>query len=159
MLWLHCRRAFQDQTWRTVGRCLSIILNNRVHRILLKILDPMSIGVNPRHFFGSEKSPILGTGNTWPSCHSVKSVSLRQYALKKLWSISRFWFERALKASAGTSLIPGNFPFANFLTANLTSSHSINWLIPSTVSRGGMWSKDSHVMGQGERNMSVNSDE
>ena len=106
--------------------CLSIILNNRVHRMLLMILDPMSMRVNPRHLFGSEKSPLLGTGTTWPSCHSVKSVSPHQYAFKKVCSISRFWFERALKASVGTSFSLGDFQFANFLTANLTSSHLID---------------------------------
>ena len=77
----------------------------------------------------------------------MKSVSPCQYALKKVCSISRFWFERDLEASGDTSFSPGDFPFANFLTANLTSSHMINSLIPSTVSRVGMLSRASHVMG------------
>ena len=110
--------------------------------------------VTPCHLFGSETSPLLGTGNTWPSCHSVSSVSPRQYALKKVCSISRFWFERALKASGGTSFSPGDFPFASFLTANLTSSVLIDSFIPSTVSRVGILSRAYHVMGRSRVYMS-----
>ena len=78
----------------------------------------------------------------------MKSVYPCQYALKKVCSISRFWFERALKASGGTSFSPGNFPFANFLTENLTSSHLIDSFIPSTVSRVVISSRAFHVMGR-----------
>ena len=58
--------------------CFLIILNNLVHRILMNIFDPISISVSPLHLLGSPRSLILGTGTSWPSWHSVKSVSLFQ---------------------------------------------------------------------------------
>ena len=99
--------------------------NNRVHMMLLKIFDPRSINVTPRHLLGSLRLPLFSTGITWTSCHSAKSTSLSQNEFRNAKSVLKFPSMSALNASGGTSFNPGDFPFANFSIALLNSSHEM----------------------------------
>ena len=92
-------------------------VKNLTHRILLNNLDPRSTRFTPFHLLWSPRSPLLGTGATWPSCRSEKSFSPSQYAMKYAWSAFRLSQMKALKASGGISLIPRDFPLASLLTA------------------------------------------
>ena len=53
--------------------CNLIIFNNLLHIILLNTLAPISMRFTPLHLFGSDRSPLLGTGTTLSLCHSMKS--------------------------------------------------------------------------------------
>ena len=114
--------------------CSLVMRNMRAHRMLLNILDSMSIRVTPCHLFGSLRSPILGTGTTWPSYHLSKVHFPAPIRVRELSNTLRFWLESSLKASWGTLFRPGDFSFANFLTDCLTSIHLTWSLIPETVS-------------------------
>ena len=115
--------------------------NNRVHRIELNIFEPVSISVTPRHLLGSLRSPLFGTGITCPSCHSSNSVSSFQNALRNSRRRVKFFYERDLKASGGTSFNPGDFPFANFITAFFNSSQIISVSSYTIVIRCCMYSR------------------
>ena len=52
--------------------CFLIILDNLFQIRLLNTLDPMPIRFTPLRLLVSERSTFLGTGTTWPSCHSSK---------------------------------------------------------------------------------------
>ena len=63
-----------DPNWYLTP-CSSIILNNLVHKMLLKIFKPRSMSVTPLSLLGSLRFPIFGTSTTQSLCHSEKSTS------------------------------------------------------------------------------------
>ena len=101
--------------------------------MLLNTLDPMYISVTPRHLFGSERSPLFGTGTSCPSYHSAKSASPSQYWLKKVRRCARFALLRNLNAFGGTLSRPGALSFANFAIAVLSSAYEIGLFNPCIV--------------------------
>ena len=58
--------------------CSFITLNRRLHVILLNTLAPMSMRFTPLHLFGSERSPLFGTGTNINKYDKHKWVKLRQ---------------------------------------------------------------------------------
>jgi len=70
--------------------------------------------VAPRHLLGSPRSPLLGIGSTYPSCHSLKLTVPFQYERKNAWSMVIFAALRALNASGGMVFSPGAFPLVSF---------------------------------------------
>ena len=84
----HPTPGFEPNWYLT--QCSLMMWNNRVHRIELNIFEPRFINVTLRHLLGFLRSPIFGTGITCPSCHSSKSVSLFQNALRKSRRIDKF---------------------------------------------------------------------
>ena len=99
--------------------------NRRVHMMLLKIFDPRSISVTPRHLLGSLRFPLFGTGITWPSCHAAKSTSSSHNEFRNTKSVLKFPSVSALNASGGTSFNTGDFQFSNFAIALLNSSYEM----------------------------------
>ena len=85
-----------------------MMLNNILHRRLLKTLIPMSIRLTPLHLLGSDRSPLFGTSTTWPSCYSSKSkLSFQNSKMKLKWTF-RLSGDMALKALGGTPFSPGD---------------------------------------------------
>ena len=75
-----------------------MMLNNILHRRLIKILLLMSIRLTPLHLLGSKMSPFFGTGTTWTSFHySNSKLSFQNSRMKLKWTF-RFFGEMALKA-------------------------------------------------------------
>ena len=98
-----------------------MMLSNVLHRRILKVLFPMSIRLNPIHLLGSERSPIFGTGTTWPSCHSSESkLSFQNSRMKLKWTF-RFFGDMALKALGGTPFSPGDLSLVRSFTASTNS--------------------------------------
>ena len=85
--------------------CNFIILNNLLRIILLNTSVPMSIRFIPLHLFGSERSPILGTVTTCPSCHLMKSSLSSQKFITKSNKWSKFSGVVALKSLGSTFLV------------------------------------------------------
>ena len=109
-----------------------MILENFVHRILLNIVNPRFISMTPHHLFGSPRSPLLGTGTTFPSYHLAKSTIPRQYARKKTWRMVRFAVFMALNASDGTAFSPDAFPLVIFVIVFLNRLTRLVCLIHSS---------------------------
>ena len=117
--------------------CFLIILNNLLRMKLLNTLAPISIWLTPLNLLVSDRSPLFGTRNTWPSYHSSKStVSSQNSVMKSKWCL-RFSYNIDLKAFDGTPLSPGYLLLVNSLVEQMKSDYeggTPSSLIPSRKS-------------------------
>ena len=104
--------------------CGFITLNRCLHIMLIKTLALMSMRSTPPHLFGLERSPLFGTGTTWPSCHSTKSSLSSQNFRMNSNRWSKFSAVIALKALGGTTFNLGALLLVRSTTTMMNSAHS-----------------------------------
>ena len=90
----------------------------------LNIFEPTPISMMPHHLFGSDRSPLFGTGTHWDwlQFHCSWSAVLTKKSLTCLYMWSKLALHMALNASAGPHVSPAAFPFLSFFTARRNSS-------------------------------------
>ena len=110
----------EDPNWYLTP-CFLIILNNRLQIKLLNTFAQISIRFTPLHLLGSDRSPFLGAGTTWPSCHSSKyTLSSHNSVMRSKWW-RKFSSDIELKAFGGTPLRPGDLSLVNSWMALMNS--------------------------------------